>query len=286
VVLCNPVVGAMEVSVGPRTVNPVNRSLVVPMGVTTLTTRAPVKAVAVMAQLAFTVVLLVETTVQVTPVPEIVIEVAPIRLVPVRVTGTVVPRRPDVGETVANVGPCTLNVVVAEPPGVVTVTVRVETVAPEVMVSEVVRIVPVGSTVTLPTVTPVPETATVVPVAVKLAPVIVTGTVVFRTPVLGTIVDTVGAAGTTTVNVTALVTPAGVVTVTFLAVSPAVAVMEKVAVTVVLFTALKLPTVMPAPETVIAVAPVSPVPLMVTGTLVPRAPVAGVIEVSTGPVTV
>jgi hypothetical protein len=121
---------------------------------------------------------------------------------------------------------------------------------------------------------------------VKLLPVIVTGIVVPRTPELGVIDDTVGASGFTTVNVTALVAPAGVLTVTFLGESVAVGVIVKVAVTVVAFTAVKALTVTPVPVTVIAVAPVRPAPLMVTGTLVPRAPVGGATEVSVGPVTV
>ncbi len=75
---------------------------------------------------------------------------------------------------------------------------------------------------------------------------------------------------------------AAVVTVTFLAESPAFLAIVKVAVTVVSFTTVILLTVTLPPGTVIAVAPVRWLPLRVTGTLVPRTPVLGVIEVSTG----
>jgi len=102
-------------------------------------------------------------------------------------------------------------------------------------------------------------------------------------PVIGEIEVNVGP---WTANITALVVPNGVLTVTFLVgVSEAVTGMVKVAVTVVGFTATKLLTVMappaPAPpETFTAVAPPRFVPVRVTGTLVPRKPVAGAIEVT------
>jgi hypothetical protein len=60
----------------------------------------------VMTKFALTVVeLTAETPVAVTPVPEIVTAVAPDRLVPVRVTGTVVPCVPLVGLIAVRVGP-------------------------------------------------------------------------------------------------------------------------------------------------------------------------------------
>ena len=48
----------------------------------------------------------------VTPAPDTFTAVVPVRLVPVIVTGTLVPRRPEVGEIEASVGPCTVNVTV------------------------------------------------------------------------------------------------------------------------------------------------------------------------------
>ena len=85
----------------------------------------------------------------------------------------------------------------------------------------------------------------------------------------------------TTVIVTVLLVPPGVVTLTVLAPSAAVAVMVKVVVTVVEVT-VKAPAVTPVPDTFTAVAPVRFVPVSVTGTEVPRAPVVGAIAVSVG----
>jgi len=184
--------GPENATVAPVTVNPFVSAGVVPMGVVTVTFLAPSPAPAVIAQFALTVVAVDVMPVQVTPPPAMATAVAPVRLVPVSVTGTVVPRLPLTGEMEVNVGPCT-------------------------------------------------------------------------------------------VNVTALVTPAGVVTVTFLAPVAAPVVMVKVAVTVVSFTALKALTVTPPPDTVTAVAPVRPTPVMVTGTAVPRTPVLGAIEASPVP---
>src|SRR5882762_2682980 len=84
-----------------------------------------------------------------------------------------------------------------------------------------------------------------------------------------------------TVNVTVLLVPPGVVTLTVLAPSVAVGVMVKVAVTVVAVAVMPL-TVTPGPDTLTAVAPVRFVPVKVTGTAVPRAPDVGAIEVSVG----
>lgn len=87
-----------------------------------------------------------------------------------------------------------------------------------------------------------------------------------------------------TVNVAAGVVPVGVVTVMLCAPSPVEVRRFSVAVTVVAFTATKLETAIP--EAVTAVAPVSPVPVIVIGTLVPRTPEAGLMEVMVGPRTV
>lgn len=81
-----------------------------------------------------------------------------------------------------------------------TVTLRALVVAVAAIVNVAV-IVPELTTVMDPTVMPVPLTATVVSVAVKLAPVSVTGTLVPRWPLLGATEARVGAAGLTTVSV-------------------------------------------------------------------------------------
>ena len=152
--------------------------LVAPIAVVAVTFLAPVAAVAVIAQLALMVVLLDPVTEQVTPAPDTVTAVAPLRSTPERVSGTVVPRTAAVGATESNC-PVTVNVVVAVPPGVVTVTVLAVIAAPVPMVKVVVMEVPAGFTVNVPGVTPPPFTLRVVPVVVKLAPVIVTGTTMF-----------------------------------------------------------------------------------------------------------
>jgi hypothetical protein len=124
----------------------------------------------------------------------------------------------------------------------------------------------------------------VVPVAVKPVPVKTTACPAPRMPEAGAIEARVGVPGRTTVNVTGVVVPVGVVTVTFLAVSAAVAETVKVAVMVVSFTTVKLGTVMPLPppppppETLTDVAPVRLTPVKVTVSLVPLAPVFGAIE--------
>ncbi len=85
-------------------------------------------------------------------------------------------------------------------PELATVTFR----APLAAVAEIVNVVIIVvefTTVTLPTVMPVPETATVVPVAAKFVPVNVIGTLAPGWPLLGATVVSVGAAGLTTVSV-------------------------------------------------------------------------------------
>jgi len=88
------------------------------------------------------------------------------------------------------------------------------------------------------------------------------------------------------VNSTALVGPIGVVTVTDLAVRAAPAEIVNVAVTVLSFSTVTPVTVTPPPDTLTAVAPLSPAPLSVTGTLVTRWPDVGVIDTRFAPVTV
>lgn len=202
--------------------------LVVPIGVVAVTFLAVRPVPFVIAQLALMVVAVVLVTVQSTPPPETVTTVAPVRLVPFSVTGTVVLRVPVAGLIEASVAPSTVNAPgrsAAVPIGVVAVTFRALSVALAAITQFALIVVEVD--VVTAQVTPVPDTVT--PVApIRLVPVRVTGTVVPRTPVFGAIEASVGPC---TVNVTALLGPAGVVMVTFLAEIVAVDVIRKLAVT-------------------------------------------------------
>lgn len=278
--------GVTEVNVaagGLTTVKAPVRVLVAPIGVVTLTFLAVSAAPAVIAQLALMVVAVDVIPVHVTPAPDIVTADAPVRLVPISVTGTVVPRAPEVGAIEVSVGPCTVNApvkVLVPPFGVVAATFLAESVAVAVMTQfalMVVALVPVTVQVT-----PVPDMVTAV-APCRSVPVSVTGTVVPRTPVVGLIEASVGPV---TVNGTVLLVPPGPVTVTVLAPSVAPAVIVKVAVTEVSLATLMALAVTPVPEMVTPVVPARPLPVRVTVSLVPLAPVLGAIEVSTGPVTV
>lgn len=255
-----------------------------PSGVVTLTLRFPV---VLRLQVALTVVEVELATEHVLFAPETVTAVAPDRFVPVSVSAIAVPCVTGLGDTSVSVSPMTVKVCVPlVPPGVFTLTVLAVSPALTVIVKVAVIVVAL-TTVTALTLTPDPDTDTVVPVVVKLVPVSVTGTLVPRSPLSGVIDVSVGLAGVTTVNVTVLVVPsAAVVTLTFLALRVAEDVTVNVAVTVVSLTTVRSLEVTPEPEIVMAVAPVRPLPVRVTGTLVPRAPELGAIEVSTGPNTV
>jgi hypothetical protein len=136
------------------------------------------------------------------------------------------------------------------------------------------------TTVKLLTVTP--ELDTVTPVAApRLVPVMVTDTVVPRAPLLGEMPVTAGAR---TVNALLRVAlPLRLVTATFLAVVPAIAEIVNVAVMVLAFTTLTLLTLTPAPDTVTTgVLTPMPVPVIVTGTEVPRTPEFGETAVTVG----
>ena len=162
------------------------------------------------------------------------------------------------------------------PPGVVTKMLLVPIVAVPLVAKVAVMVV--ALTIVTPVTVRPPAgatTLTVVPVAVKPVPVRVAKTAAPRRPELGVIEARVGVPGVTTVNVTGLLAPPAVLTVTFLAVSAAVAEIVKVASIVVSLITVKPPTVMPPPVTVIPVEPVNPVPVRITGTLVPLAPVVG-----------
>ena len=118
------------------------------------------------------------------------------------------------------------------------------------------------TTVTPVTVMPAPETFTAL-APVKPAPVRVTGTLLPRTPEAGAIEASVGAR---TLNVTPLLFVPPVVTVTVRAETLAVFETVNVAVIVVELTTVSPLTVIPVPETLIAVVPVRFVPVRVTET--------------------
>ena len=214
------------------------------------------------------------TPVTITPLPETVTDVpVVVKLVPVNVTGTLELRKPLFGDTALRVGgggAFTVNVIVLVPPGVVTVTLCAPNAAVVAMLNVAVTVVSL-TTVRPLTVTPAPEMLIAVVVASQV-PVIVTGTLLPSTPEAGAIDVSVGGGGAFTVNVTALLVPPAVVTVTFLGPSavPAEAVpgeIMKVAVIVVSFTTMMLLAVTPVPETLIPVVLASQVPVSVTGTL-------------------
>jgi hypothetical protein len=280
-----PDVGLIEVSVDA--VNVKVTALLVPPGALMVTFLAPTVAVAEIANAAVTVVSF--TTVRplmVIPLPDTVMAVAPVKPLPVSVTGTLVPRAPDVGLIEASAGPSNVNVAaLLRPAGVVTVTFLTPTAAVAEIVNVVVIVVGF-TTLMVPTVTPVPDTATVVPVLVKFVPVRVTATAVPRRAEFGATAVSVGNGGATTVNVTVLLVPIFACTLRVLADNVAVAAIVRVAVTVVSFTTVRPVAVTPVPDTVMAVAPVKPLPVRVTGTLVPRAPEVGLIEVNADAVKV
>lgn len=201
---------------------------------------------------------------------------------PVKLTGTVVPRVPVVGLIPVRIGPSTVNVTALLVPPIVVMVTFLAVVA-AVAVIEKVAVTDVSLT-TVRLVTPTPPPGTVIAVA-PVSPVPVRVTVMAappRTPELGAIEVSVGTGGGITVNVTALLVPLGVVTVTFLADNAAVAAIVKVAVTVLESTTVTPETAMFPPDTVTAVAPIRFAPVRVTGTILPRTPVAGVMEVRVG----
>jgi len=181
------------------------------------------------------------------------------------------------GAEIVTVAPVTVNVtVLVVPPGVTTATVLAPSPAPLAMVKFAVTCVS-STTVKPDTVTP-PDTFTAV-APVRPVPVRDTGTVAPRAPEVGLMAVSVGG---TTAKLTVLLVPPGVVTLTVLVESAAVNEIVKVAVTAVALTTVRLLTVIPVPDTVIAVVPVRLVPVSVTLTVLARRPELGAIEVSIG----
>jgi hypothetical protein len=136
------------------------------------------------------------------------------------------------------------------------------------------------TTARLPTVMPLLLTINAAP-ATKLEPVKVTGTLAPGTPLAG-LTDVSTGAGGFTVNTAALLVPPLVVTVRFAAPVAAVAATVSVAVIFVALTTVTLPAVTPGLLTATVAPATKLVPVRVTGTLAPSAPLAGLTEVSVG----
>jgi hypothetical protein len=253
-------------------------AFVVPPGVIMVTFLVECVAPLVIVKVAVTVVsLFAVTPVALTPDPEIFTAVAPVKPTPVRVSVKLVPCVPEVGLIDVKVGTITVKVMeLVTPPGVVAVTFLVPAPAPAPIVN--VAVTEVSLFTVIPD-TVMPPPAEIAEVPVKPTPVSVTWKVLPRTWDDGLIAESDGAK---TVNVTVLLVPPGVVTLTVLAVAPAVPDIVNVAVTLVSFTTLTPLTVMPLPETVIAEVSLRPVPVRVTATTLPRRAVAGLILVRTG----
>jgi hypothetical protein len=201
-----------------------------PIGVVTNTFLDVRLAPFVIAQFPVTVVDVDAIPVHVTPGPEMVIAVAPLRLLPATLTATVVLCVPEIGVIEVIVAPCTVNVgapiVGVVPPGVVTLTVL--EVSPALVVITQLAFTVVEFDVRTEQVTPVPET--VIAVAPnRLVPVRVNATVEPRTAAVGEIDVNVGTGGLTVNGLVPLV-PLGVVTDTVPA--PSVALAEMVSVVV------------------------------------------------------
>jgi hypothetical protein len=128
-------------------------------------------------------------------------------------------------------------------------------------------------------VTPFPLTFTV-EFAEKFVPASVTGTFVPCTPFVGLIEVSVGAA--VTVNVTPFVVTPDAVTVTVSPPRAALAAIPNVALIWVALTTCTLLTVTPLSLTLTLAPATKFVPVNVTGTFAPCAPLAGLIEVSVG----
>ena len=170
---------------------------VVPLGVVTLTFLLPATAVVRMVQFAATVVA-VGVPVMVQDIPTVpppgrvtFTVVAPVRPVPVRVAGNVVPRSAAVGLIEVSAGAVMVNVTLfVLPPGVVTLTFLLPVAAVDVSVQFAVTVVSVGVPVIAQDIPTVPPPGRVTFTAVEPAsplPFRITGTTEPRTPVFGLI---------------------------------------------------------------------------------------------------
>src|SRR5580693_9089497 len=127
----------------------------------------------------------VPVIVPLTPVLPETTAVAPVKFVPAKVTGNVVPTVPVDGVTEVSVGApaATVNAMVTFCVPTLRPRVVAPVVAPPAMVIDAVTVVAVGVPVIVPLMPALPETTAVAPV--KFAPVKVTGNVVPTAPVDG-----------------------------------------------------------------------------------------------------
>lgn len=190
-----PVLGLIEVIVGPITVN--GTVLLAPPGVETLTfLGADTEAFAEMVKV---VVIVVESGLMVNaptvmPPPAFTVVPVAVKFVPISVTGTAVPRKPVLGVIEVSVG--VAGVIIEKlsgllvPTGVVTVTFRAVSPAFGAMIKFTVTVLSL-TTVKPLTVTPPPVMFTAV-APVRFVPVRVAATVVPRAPSIGEIDASVG----------------------------------------------------------------------------------------------
>ena len=277
-----PVFGEIEVSAPGGTITVNVTALLVPAADVVVTFLAPPDAEGEIANVAVTEVSLTTlTAVTVIPFPETLTAVVPCNPVPVSVTLTVLLRLPEAGAIEVSTGPRMANGrVLLAPPTVTTSMFTLPIGAVVLLLKVAVMLVALTKTTLLIEKPATAGVATTVDPATKFVPVRVTFTDVPRNSELGAMDVSVGAGGAMTVNVTELLVPAGVVTVTFLALNVAFGAMVKIAVTVVALTAVTPLTVIPPPLTFTALANVRLVPVIVTLTTEPCAPVTGLIEVS------
>src|SRR4029077_6442719 len=209
--------------------------------------------------------------------------VAPaMKLVPVRVTGTLCPWMPLFGLIALSVGGAWFTVKIwtpLVPPKVAILTLWTPTVAFPAIANNALICVALITTVLL-TATPVPLKPMVAP-AMKLVPVSVTGTLSPWTPLFGLIAVNVGDAAFT-VNIWAPLIPAGVVTVTFRTPVAALPATVNVAVICVALTTVVLLTEIPEPLRLMVAPATKFVPVRVTDTVCPWTALAELIEVRVG----
>ena len=162
--------GAEIVSVAPRT-----RKLMLgdPAGVLTVTVLSPVPAFDAMVNVAVTLVSLTALKFDtLTPPPATVTDVAPVRVVPVKVTFTCVPRDAEAGLMDVSAAPRTVNgtVVLLPPPLVVTLTLCAPKLA-LLAITNVAVMCAESATVSPVIVMPLPDRKLMLlPVVVKLVP--------------------------------------------------------------------------------------------------------------------
>ena len=279
-----PDAGLIDDSVGCTATTVKLTALLLPEVVDTLTLRAPAVAVALTAKVAVIVFALTTVTL-LTDTSELLIdtEAPALKFVPVSVTPTDVPCKPDEGLIDESVGCATSTVkptALLLPAELDTVTLRAPAVAAALTVKVAVIVVAL-TTVTLLTATSALLIETVEP-ATKFVPVSVTTTAVPRVPDGGLIEEIVGGARTT-LKLATLLVPAEVVTVTLRGPAVAEASIVNDVLRPVVPAETICPMVMPPPPTLIVVDPETKfVPVRVTLTVVPCVPEAGLIDANVG----